>query len=158
MYSSPRRSPRRIKTTTSHSGVTSSANISEEFLGNSEHDGNSIDPIAYDIDEPFVSFERARQAGEFRVFACAMVLEPLTLWVELLTVAVIAAPVFDALFSGMVAVNEEGAAVSTEAGRPTVGIPFTAAARERLRTEPLSPISRACIELAWRYRHQLLGR
>ncbi|MGH3996478.1 MAG: hypothetical protein ACRDTJ_03325, partial [Pseudonocardiaceae bacterium] len=132
--------------------------FSEEFLGNDEHDGNSVDPIAYDTDEPFASFERARQAGDFRVFACAMVLEPLTLWVELLTVAVIAAPVFDALFSEMVVVNEEGAAVSTEAGRPTVGIPFTAAARERLRTEPLSPISRACIELAWRYRHQLLGR
>jgi len=131
--------------------------FSEEFLGNSEHDGNGIDPIAYDTDEPFVSFEKARQAGDFRVFGCAMVLEPLTLWVELLTVAVIAAPVFDALFSGMVAVNEEGAAVSTEAGRPTVGIPFTEAARERLRTEPLSPICRACIELAWRYRHQLLG-
>jgi hypothetical protein len=130
---------------------------SEEFLGNSEHDGNSIDPIAYDIDEPFVSFEKARQDGDFRVFACAMVLEPLTLWVELLTVAVIAAPVFDSLFSGMVAVNEEGAAVSTEAGRPTVGVPFTEASRERLRTEPLSPISRACVELAWRYRHQLLG-
>jgi hypothetical protein len=45
-----------------------------------------------------------------------MVCEPLTLWVELLTVAVIAAPVFDALFCDMVAVNEEGAAVSTEAG------------------------------------------
>jgi transcriptional regulator with XRE-family HTH domain len=132
--------------------------FSEEFLGNGEHDGNSIDPIAYDTDEPFVSFERARQAGDFRVFACAMVLEPLTLWVELLTVAVIAAPVFDALFSEMVAVNEEGAAVSTDASRPTVGIPFTAAARERLRTEPLSPISRACIELAWQHRHQLLGR
>jgi transcriptional regulator with XRE-family HTH domain len=132
--------------------------FSEEFLGNSEHDGNSIDPIAYDTDEPFASFERARQAGDFRVFACAMVLEPLTLGVELVTVAVIEAPVFDALFSGMVALNEEGAAVSTEAGCPTVGIPFTAAARERLRTEPLSPISRACIELAWQYRHQLLGR
>lgn len=131
--------------------------FSEEFLGNDEHDGNSVDPISYDTDEPFVSFERARQAGDFRVFACAMVLEPLTLWVELLTVAVIAAPVFDALFSGMVAVNEEGAAVSTEADRPTVGIPFTAEARERLRTEPLSPISRACVELAWQYRHQLLG-
>ncbi len=54
--------------------------------------------------------------------------------------------------------NEEGTAVSTEAGHPTVGIPFTEAARERLRTEPLSPIFRAWIELAWRYRHQLLGR
>jgi hypothetical protein len=130
----------------------------EEFLGNSEHDGNSIDPIAYDTNEPFVSFERARQAGDFRVFACAMVLEPLTLGVELVTVAVIEAPVFDALFAGMVALNEEGAAVSTEAGRPTVGIPFTAAARERLRTEPLAPIARACIEMAWQHRRQLLGR
>ncbi|MGH3693435.1 MAG: helix-turn-helix domain-containing protein [Pseudonocardiaceae bacterium] len=132
--------------------------FSEEFLGNSEHDGNSIDPISYDIDEPFASFERARQAGDFRVFACAMVCEPLTLWVNLLTVAVIEAPVFDALFAGMVALNEEGAAVSAEAGRPTVGIPFTAAARERLRTEPLAPHGRACIELAWQHRHQLLGR
>ena len=131
---------------------------SEEFLGNGEHDGNSVDPIAYDTDEPFASFEQARQSGDFRVFACAMVLEPLTLWVELLTVAVIAAPVFDALFSDMVAVNEEGAAISTQAGRPTVGIPFTGESRERLRTEPLSPISRACIELAWQYRHQLLDR
>jgi transcriptional regulator with XRE-family HTH domain len=130
----------------------------EEFLGDSEHDGNSIDPIAYDTDEPFASFERARQAGDFRVFACAMVLEPLTLTVELVTVAVIEAPVFDALFAGMVALNEEGAAVSTEAGRPTVGIPFTAAARERLRAEPVAPSGRACIEMAWQHRHQLLGR
>jgi hypothetical protein len=91
---------------------------SEEFLGTIEHDGNCVDPIAYDRDEPFVSFEQARQPGDFRVFACAIVLEPLTLWVELLTVAVIAAPAFDALFSEMVAVNEEGAARS--APRPAV--------------------------------------
>ena len=97
---------------------------------------NGIDPIDYDTEEPFVSFERARQSGDFRVFACATVLEPLTLWAELLTVAVIAAPVFDKLFSEMVAINEEGAAISTEAGRPTTGIPFTADARQRLRTSP----------------------
>ncbi|MGH4013274.1 MAG: hypothetical protein ACRDSL_04945 [Pseudonocardiaceae bacterium] len=132
--------------------------FSEEFLGNAEHDGNSVDPIAYETDEPFASFERAREAGDFQVFAGAVVLEPLTLWVELLTVAIIAAPVFDELFTGMVSVNEEGAAISTESGRPTTGIPFTADARERLRSEPLSPISRACIELAWRYRYELLGR
>lgn len=132
--------------------------FSEEFLGNAEHDGNTTDPIAYDNDEPFASFERARANGDFRVFACALVLEPLTLWVELLTVAIIAAPVFDELFADMVAVNEEGAAISTESGRPTTGIPFTAEAKERLKSEPLSPISRACIELAWRYRHELLGR
>jgi len=132
--------------------------FSEEFLGNAEHDGNAIDPIDYANEEPFASFEAARRAGDFRVSACAVVLEPLTLWVELLTVAVIEAPVFDKLFSKMVSVNEEGVAVSTEADRPTVGIPFTADSRERLRSEPLSPISRACVELAWQHRHTLLGR
>jgi len=131
---------------------------SEEFLGNPEHDGNSVDPIDYEHDEPFRSFAAARSAGDFRVFAAAMVLEPLTLWVELLTIAVIEAPVFDRLFADMVSVNEEGAAVSTVAGRPATGIPFTSEARERLRSEPLSPIARACLEHAWQHRHLLLAR
>ncbi|MGH9161891.1 MAG: helix-turn-helix domain-containing protein, partial [Vicinamibacteraceae bacterium] len=130
---------------------------SEEFLGNPEHDGNSVDPIDYDNDEPFRSFAAARQAGDFRAFVGGVVVEPLTLWVELLTVAVLEAPTFDRLFADMVATNEEGAAVSTEAGRPTVGIPFTSDARERLKSEPLSPISRACLELAWQHRHALLA-
>jgi transcriptional regulator with XRE-family HTH domain len=131
--------------------------FSEELLGNAEHDGNLVDPIDYLSEEPFASFESARQAGDFRTSALALVLEPLTLWVELLTVAVIEAPVFDVLFADMVAVNEEGAAVSTEAGRPAVGIPFTSDSIERLEGEPLSPIARACITLAWRHRHTLLG-
>ncbi|HEU0090254.1 MAG TPA: helix-turn-helix transcriptional regulator [Pseudonocardiaceae bacterium] len=130
---------------------------SEEFLGNPEHDGNSVNPIDYEHDEPFRSFTAARDAGDFRIFATAMVLEPLTLWVELLTVAVIAAPAFDRLFAGMVSVNEEGSAVSIEAGRPATGIPFTSQARERLRAEPLSPIARAGIEQAWQHRHLLLA-
>ncbi|PXY17093.1 hypothetical protein BAY59_36580 [Prauserella coralliicola] len=130
---------------------------SEEFLGNPEHDGNATEPIDYEHEEPFRSFAAARQAGDFRLFTCAVVLEPLTLWVELLTVAVIEAPTFDRLFANMVEVNEEGAAVSTDAGQPTVGIPFNSESRERLRSEPLSPISRACIELGWQHRHTLLA-
>lgn len=50
-----------------------------EFLGNAEHDGNSVDPIDYLAEEPFASFERARVAGDFRISALALVLEPLTL-------------------------------------------------------------------------------
>jgi len=131
---------------------------SEEFLGNPEHDGNSVDPIDYEHDEPFRSFSAARNAGDFQVFAMGVALFPLELWAELLTVAVIEAPVFDRLFAGMVSVNEEGVAVSTEFERPTLGIPFTSDARERLRHEPLSAIARACIELAWQHRHTLLAR
>ena len=94
----------------------------------------------------------------FQVFAVGVALFPLELWAELLTIAVIEAPVFDRLFAGMVSVNEEGAAVSTAAGRPVTGIPFTSDTYERLRAEPLSSIARACIELAWQHRHTLLAR
>jgi transcriptional regulator with XRE-family HTH domain len=131
---------------------------SEEFLGNPEHDGNCVEPIDYERDEPFRSFGAARDAGDLRIYATAVALFPLTLWVELLTIAVIEAPAFDRLFADMVGVNEEGAAVSTEAGRPAVGIPFTSESRERLRHEPLTPIARACIEQAWLHRHTLLAR
>ncbi|MGH4023289.1 MAG: helix-turn-helix domain-containing protein [Pseudonocardiaceae bacterium] len=131
---------------------------SEEFLGNPEHDGNSVDPIDYEQDEPFKSFAAARDARDFRVFAFGAALFPLELWAALLTVAVIEAPVFDQLFADMVSINEEGAAVSTVAGRPVTGIPFTSDTYERLRTEPLSSIAHACIELAWQHRHTLLAR
>lgn len=65
---------------------------------------------------------------------------------------------FDSRIAGTVAINEEGAAISTESDRPTTGIPFTSEARKRLHHEPLSPIPRAYIELPWRYRHELLRR
>jgi hypothetical protein len=67
------------------------------------------------------------------------------------------ATAFDSRIADTVATNEEGAAISTESGRPTTGIPFTREARGRLHHEPLSAIPRACIELAWTYRHELLA-
>lgn len=130
---------------------------SEEFLGNPEHDGNAVEPLDYENDEPFRSFAESRAAGDFRIYVAATVLEPLTLWVELLTVAVIEAPAFDRLFGDMVEINDEGSTISTRAGQPTAGIPFTSRACERLNAHPLSPISRACIAMAWRHRHRLLG-
>jgi hypothetical protein len=68
------------------------------------------------------------------------------------------APDFDSRIADIVAIKEEGAALATESGRPTTGIPFTSEVRERLHHEPLSPSPRSCIELAWTYRHELLGR
>ena len=68
------------------------------------------------------------------------------------------APYFDTRIADMVAINEEGAAVSTESGRPTTGILFAREARGRLQHEPLSAIPRACIELVWTHRHELLAR
>jgi hypothetical protein len=68
------------------------------------------------------------------------------------------APDFDSRIAERIAIKEEGAALTTESSRPTTGIPFTNEARERLHHEALSPIPRACVELAWTYRHELLRR
>lgn len=88
---------------------------------------------------------------------CGVVLEPLTLWVEILAVAVIDADVFDTVFAAMVDVNEEGSAVSAERGNPLAGVPFSREWRERLVHAPLSPVARALLELAWAHRASLLA-
>lgn len=131
--------------------------FSEEFLGNPEHDGQESEPIDYAGTEPFRTMGRLRDQGRFNVHALGTALEPLTLWAEQLTVAVLDADAFDELFAEMVAVNDEGEILTTRPGDPQAGIPFTAAAHSRLATEPLSAISRACIELAWQSRRTLLA-
>jgi hypothetical protein len=130
--------------------------FSEELLGAAEHDGHDSAPLDYEL-EPFRTMDRLRRQGQFTVHSFGVVLDPLTLWAEQLTVAVIDADAFDELFADMVTVNDEGENLTTAAGEPTAGIPFTAQALGRLADEPVSPISRACIELAWQHRHELVG-
>ncbi|EWC59309.1 hypothetical protein UO65_5399 [Actinokineospora spheciospongiae] len=67
-----------------------------------------------------------------------------------LTVAVLDAPVFDRLFAGMVAVNDEGRVV----GRGGRHIPFTAEAIRRLDPR-LSANGLTLLHRAWRARDVL---
>jgi hypothetical protein len=103
--------------------------FSEEFLGNPEHDGGRVRPIDYDGEEPFRSIQRARDAGQFRVWHYGLVMDALTLGASQRTVAVVDGATFDHLFAGMVTANDEGRVVS-HAG--TSGVPFTADAIDRL--------------------------
>ncbi|WP_322767885.1 helix-turn-helix transcriptional regulator [Frankia sp. Cr1] len=132
--------------------------LSEELLGNAEHDGSSSTLIDYDSSEPFRSLERARRSGGVRVWCFGVGLDALTLFGEILTVVIVDADVFDTLFSGMVPINAEGSVVTTGPGRRACdGIPFTPAAVRRLiEQEPLAPSAAACLELAWRHRGTLL--
>jgi transcriptional regulator with XRE-family HTH domain len=131
---------------------------SEEFLGNLEHDGNMGGLVDYEADEPFRSLNQARQAGGIRVFCLGVGLDPLTLWGEILTVAVIDADVFDEIFRDLVTTNNEGTVVS--AGRragAVPGIPFTEERVEQLLgPEPMAPAAAGCLALAWRHRATIL--
>jgi len=132
--------------------------LSEELLGNTEHDGNSSTPIDYDNDEPFRAFDEARRSGRARVACFGVGIDALTLFSEILTVVVIEADTFDGMFAEMVRSNAEGSVVSAGPNRAVAeGIPFTYATLRRLiDNEPLAPAATACLELAWRHRELLL--
>jgi transcriptional regulator with XRE-family HTH domain len=126
--------------------------FSEEFLGNPEHDGGSVRSLDYAEDEPFRSLARARAAGRFRLWHYGLWVDPLTLGPGQQTVAVIDDEVFDRLFAGLVATNDEGRVVGM-GGR--ADIPFTADAIDRLDPR-LSAGTVTLLRLAWRDRAQLL--
>jgi transcriptional regulator with XRE-family HTH domain len=132
--------------------------FSEELLGNLEHDGTASAPINYADDEPFRSLNHARGQGRLRVYCFGIGLDPLTLWGEILTVAVIDDEVFDDIFGGLVQANAEGIVVSTHGRKRTVrGIPFTEERVEQLlEDEPMAPAAAACLALAWQHRSSIL--
>jgi transcriptional regulator with XRE-family HTH domain len=132
---------------------------SEEFLGNLEHDGNLGTLVDYEREEPFRSLNHARYEGRIRVFCLGVAVDPLTLWGEILTVAVIDADVFDHVFRDLVKINSEGTVVA--AGRRTgavPGIPFSDERVEQLLgSQPMAPAAAGCLALAWRHRSMLLN-
>jgi transcriptional regulator with XRE-family HTH domain len=131
--------------------------LSEEVLGNPEHDGSASEPIDYDVEEPFASLNAARRDGQVRVWYLGMGLDPLTLAGEILTVLVVDAEVFDRVFADVVAWNSEGDVVFGADG--SVGVPWRRdAVYQLLATEPLAPAAQACIELAWNHQDLLLGQ
>jgi hypothetical protein len=130
--------------------------LSEEFLGNPEHDGSGGEPIDYEGKEPFASLIGARSAGDIRVWYQGIGLDPLTLAGEILTVLVIDANVFDRIFADVVAWNSEGDVVFGDDG--SVGVPWRRdTVYQLLAAEPLAPAARACLELAWKHQDLLLG-
>jgi transcriptional regulator with XRE-family HTH domain len=131
---------------------------SEEFLGNLEHDGNASALIDYDRQEPFRSLTQARREGKLRVFLLGVGLDPLTLWGEILTVAVFDDDAFDEIFGRMVGQNNEGTVVSVaNPSRPARYVPFTEERVDQLvEAEPLAPAAAGCLELAWRDRESLV--
>jgi transcriptional regulator with XRE-family HTH domain len=132
---------------------------SEEFLGNFEHETSVTEPIDYEGAEPFRSLNQARREGKLRTWCFGIGLDPLTLWGEILTAVVIDDDVFDQVFGGMVAINDEGTVVrSMPGGKPSRGVPFVEDVVERLLTyEPAAPAAAGCIALAWQHRDQLLA-
>jgi transcriptional regulator with XRE-family HTH domain len=129
---------------------------SEEFLGNPEHDGDGV-PIDYAV-PPFSDLDEALADGRLRVYSLGVGLDALTLFGELLTVAVFDADLYDSVFGEMVDRNDEGSVVKTGRAHPTSALPFTEhMVRELLDGKRLAPAGGGCLRLAWEHRRTILG-
>ena len=133
--------------------------FSEELLGTPEDYADIGSPLDYDRWPFYRELCAARAAGKLRVHCLGLGVDPLTLAVDILTVAVYDSDVFDALFGDLVTVNAEGHVISGRGTRETPGVPFTS---EIIRgfeggPEPLQAAGTALLQLAWRHRTVLLS-
>ncbi|MFD4671273.1 hypothetical protein ACFWNN_16170 [Lentzea sp. NPDC058450] len=113
--------------------------FAEEMLGAEE-----IGSVDYDA-WPFAR----RLTAAARVFYLGMGVDPLTFATDMLTVAVIEAAEFDALFGDLVAQNEEGQVLR--------GLEFIEANVDRfVHHEPTQAAGAALLSLAWQHRDVLL--
>jgi hypothetical protein len=147
--------------------------FSEEFLGTSEDYQTSGGLLDYESWPFYRRLTAARREGRLAAHCLGLGVDPLTFATDVLAVAVFDAPLFDAEFAGLVALNAEGRVITRDgtgarggtgdgaragSGGP-VGIPFTAETVARLTggREPLQASGVAVLNLAWEHRAQLLG-
>ncbi len=129
---------------------------SEEFLGTPEDYQTSGGVLDYEGWPFYRRLTAARREGRLRVYCLGLGVDPLTFATDVLAVAVFDAPLFDAEFARLVALNAEGRVVT---GGGPAGIPFTAETVARLTggREPLQASGAAVLNLAWEHRARLLG-
>jgi len=132
--------------------------LSEELLGTSEDYGSGDRPIDYAGWEFSRALSLAREQGGLRVYWLGLGMDPLTFVVDMLTVAVFEAGVFDEIFGRLVTANAEGHRVAFEDGTGrAAGLPLRADQVERLtRGEPMQVAGAALLGLAWAHRRTLL--
>ena len=150
--------------------------FSEEFLGTSEDYQTSGGLLDYGGWPFYRRLTAARREGRLAVHCLGLGVDPLTFATDVLAVAVFDAPLFDAEFAGLVALNAEGRVITRDGPGPgpgdgigggtragpgsgPAGIPFTAETVARLTggREPLQASGVAVLNLAWAHRTQLLG-
>ncbi|WP_197042632.1 hypothetical protein [Microbispora rosea] len=118
----------------------------EEFLGQGEEYGDGFDYESWPL---YRLLTDAREDGRVRSLVLGVGVDPLTFATDFLTVTVLEAETFDAVFGDIAASNSEGRIV----GR----VPFDAeTVRRHVRDEPMQAAGAAVLDLAWRHREDLL--
>lgn len=133
--------------------------FSEELLATSEDYRHLGSPLDYGRWPFYRELSAARETGKLRVSCLGLGVDPLTLAVDVLTVAVFDSEFFDATFGGLVGANAEGHIIASQGAAGTPGVPFTSEVVDRFGggAEPMQAAGAAVLQLAWRHRASLLG-
>jgi hypothetical protein len=124
--------------------------FAEELLGAAEDHGSETAPIDYDRWPLASQMTSALRDGRIRAYCLGLGADPLTFALDLLTVVVINAPLYDDLFGDLVSDNAEGAVLKPR--------PFDEpAVTELITRHPVQAAGAALLTLAIRHRQALLG-
>jgi hypothetical protein len=132
--------------------------LAEELLGAGEDYRSGTAPIDYLRWPLAAQLAGARRSGALRMYWLGLGCDPLTLAIDMLSVAVFDAGLFDATFTGLVRANAEGSIVAPGGPGGTAGVPFREMTIERFAArEPMQPAGAALLRLAWAHRETLLS-
>lgn len=121
----------------------------EELLGFEEHGGDGA-PVDYTA-HPLGDLDEAYRDGRVRVFHLGTAVDALTLFGEILTVAVWDADFYDEWCRDLVGDNDEGSIIDQR-------VPFTGPVIRRiLDSGRILSAGAGCLSLAWQHRAALLG-
>jgi hypothetical protein len=124
--------------------------FAEELLGAAEDHGSETAPIDYDCWPLASQMTGALNDGRIRAYCLGLGADPLTFALDLLTVVVIDAPLYDDLFGDLVSDNAEGTVLKPR--------PFDEPAVTALITRhPVQAAGAALLTLAIRHRQALLS-
>jgi hypothetical protein len=125
--------------------------FSEELLGTTEDYRNLGSPLDYDRWPFYRELSAAREAGKLCVYCLGLGVDPLSLAVDILTVAVFDSDLFDTTFGRLVTTNAEGRVIGGQNTGAAPRIPFTAKVIQRLdgKSEPIQAAGAAVLQLAW---------
>lgn len=141
-----------------HIWLSIAREFAEELLGFEDAGGHARARLAFD-EPPFSDLQQLRDNGSFRVWVLGMGLDPLSLWPDILSVAVIDQTAFSQAFPKKLAsTNDEGLILGESTHRGDVqGFEFSEDSIKRICDDiETAPAAAACLQLAWEHRQTLL--
>jgi hypothetical protein len=132
--------------------------LSEELLGEPKPTGHD-QPIDYDAWPFYARLRAGTRDGQLRLHWLGLGIDPLSLAVDMLVVAMFDDQIFDTLFDGKLAnINAEGLILGrNNPWEPVAGIPFTGrTVVDIVQRQPLQAAAATLLLQAWRHRRTVL--